>query len=85
MLKNGKIIAGGHYDENKLYISPTLVTDIDFNSDIMQEEIFGPILPILPYNDINEIISVFRNIPKPLSTYVFSNNKKMHKTIFTVN
>lgn len=75
LLKNETIIYGGTIDENENYISPTLVDSPKLDSAVMTEEIFGPILPILTYNDASDIEAVILNLDKPLSLYVFSKNK----------
>ena len=74
---NGQnIIFGGHSNKEDKYIEPTFIIDPDINSPIMSEEIFGPILPIISYNDVREIEKVILKNPNPLAFYVFSNNKK---------
>lgn len=80
-LKEGKIILGGNTDEQELFIEPTLIENISENAKIMQEEIFGPILPILEYSEINEVIEFINNRPKPLALYIFSENKKFQDEI----
>lgn len=75
-LNDGKIIYGGKTDRADLYIEPTLIEGISYDNKIMQEEIFGPILPIFEYEDINEVIGFITSRPKPLALYVFSKNKK---------
>lgn len=69
-----KIIFGGKTDLEKLYIQPTLLYPVNWNDKIMQEEIFGPILPILVYTNFDEALNQIRNHEKPLSAYLFSNN-----------
>ncbi|XCF07894.1 aldehyde dehydrogenase [Tamlana crocina] len=84
LLKNKTIVFGGETDEKMLYISPTIVDNPSFESPIMNEEIFGPILPILSYNSESDIKKIILNQPKPLAFYVFSKHKsfveKMLKT-----
>jgi len=80
-LKCGEIIYGGKTDRNDLYIEPTLIYNPSLDSKIMQDEIFGPILPIFEYENINEVINIINNKPKPLAFYVFSNNKPFYKNI----
>lgn len=75
------IIYGGQSDECGLYIEPTLLDIKNFDSPIMEDEIFGPILPILTYSDIDEVIKVLRNKPKPLALYVFSKDKDLEKRV----
>jgi len=69
------IFFGGETNENDLYISPTILENITIDDKIMQEEIFGPVLPILEYSETTEIIKIINNRPKPLSFYVFSKDK----------
>ncbi|MFV9550823.1 aldehyde dehydrogenase [Algibacter sp. PT7-4] len=76
LLKECNIVFGGTVDENECYISPTLVDTPTLNSQIMQEEIFGPILPILTYKTDKDIENIIWQLNKPLSLYVFSKNKQ---------
>lgn len=75
-LNDGDIIFGGNSNENNLYFEPTLLDNIKENSSIMKEEIFGPILPILEYSDLENTISFIRKNDKPLALYYFSENKQ---------
>lgn len=74
-ISEGDIFFGGGYDEKDLYFEPTLITNIKDNSKIMEEEIFGPILPVLEFEDINKVINYVNNREKPLALYYFSENK----------
>lgn len=65
------IITGGMIREQERFIEPTVVTDVPLDHPLMQGEIFGPILPVLEYRDINEIIARIRSGEKPLAAYVF--------------
>lgn len=69
------IIYGGNLDEEKLYIGPTLICADTWEIASMQEEIFGPILPILTYDRIEDVISFLQNKEKPLALYIFSEDK----------
>lgn len=69
------IVFGGHSDEDERYIEPTLLDHVTSDSAIMQEEIFGPILPILTYQSLDEAIAFIHQRPKPLSLYLFSENE----------
>jgi len=71
-----KIEIGGDLNENEKYIYPTVLIDAKEDSEIMKEEIFGPILPILIYSNINEAINLIRSKPKPLALYIFSKNQQ---------
>lgn len=81
MIEENKVIFGGQTDIEDCYISPTLIDESSVDTLIMQDEIFGPLLPILSYeneDDINRIISKYE---KPLSLYVFTEDKKFAKKI----
>ncbi|WP_028594082.1 aldehyde dehydrogenase [Paenibacillus assamensis] len=78
----GEMIAfGGRHDREKRRIEPTTLTDITWESRVMQDEIFGPILPILPYEDIEEVIKAVTERPKPLALYLFSQDKAIQQQI----
>lgn len=83
LIENNKIIFGGKNNRDKLYISPTIIDlDQDFASNkLMQDEIFGPILPIISFDDIDQVIRYINSKPKPLALYVFSNNKELQKRV----
>ncbi|MBD2364129.1 aldehyde dehydrogenase [Anabaena minutissima FACHB-250] len=80
-LKNGEIISGADSNPEELYIAPTLIDHVSLADPVMQEEIFGPILPILEYTDITEAIALINSQPKPLALYLFSQNKKLQAQI----
>ncbi|HHC9605106.1 TPA: aldehyde dehydrogenase [Staphylococcus aureus] len=69
------IVFGGHSDEDERYIEPTLLDHVTNDSAIIQEEIFGPILPILTYQSLDEAIAFIHQRPKPLSLYLFSEDE----------
>lgn len=75
MLKDANIIFGGAIDETNNYIAPTLVDEPSLESDLMRNEIFGPILPILTYDTQEDIDRIITSFEKPLALYTFSNNK----------
>ncbi len=75
-LEDGDIIIGGDTNPTSRYIAPTVIDQVDWGDKIMQEEIFGPILPVLEYTDLSEAIAQVNAKPKPLALYVFSNNKQ---------
>ncbi|GAA3604893.1 aldehyde dehydrogenase [Flavivirga amylovorans] len=74
MLKDVHVVFGGHVDIEDCYIEPTIIDSPNLNSRIMNEEIFGPVLPILTYNNNQDIENIIWNYEKPLAFYVFSNN-----------
>ena len=67
------------------YIEPTLLYPADWNDPVMQDEIFGPILPIIPYSDLDDIIRKINERPKPLSLYLFVNDKVIRRKIIQRN
>lgn len=75
LLKNESVVFGGDFDETENYISPTLIDEPSLESAIMNEEIFGPILPILTFKTEKDLEQIIWNFEKPLACYIFSNNK----------
>ena len=75
-LNCGKIAIGGDIDQDELYIEPTILDNITFEDEVMKDEIFGPILPVLEFESLTEVIDTINERPKPLALYFFSNNEK---------
>ncbi|RZC41045.1 Aldedh domain containing protein [Asbolus verrucosus] len=75
LLEGTKIAYGGDYDAKERYIEPTIVIDVKPTDPIMQEEIFGPILPIINVNNVHDAINFINQKEKPLALYIFSNRK----------
>lgn len=75
LIKNENIVFGGEIDVEDCYVAPTIIDEPSLKSKIMQEEIFGPVLPILTYADETDIENIIWQLDKPLSLYIFSNNK----------
>lgn len=80
-LNDGTVAHGGNYERNERYIEPTILTAVAADSAVMQEEIFGPILPIIPVNNLAEAIEFIQRRDKPLALYGFSNNKAALKQL----
>lgn len=80
-LADGTIVVGGEKDEKQLAIAPTILDHISWEDAVMQEEIFGPILPVLSYENLEDVISVIQNHPKPLALYAFTESKKIQDEI----
>ena len=74
-LGDGEIVYGGKSNREKLFIEPTIMTGVHADAKIMQEEIFGPILPILTYESNEEALAIINKNPNPLAFYVFTENK----------
>lgn len=76
-LDDGDVIEGGGYDADKLCIQPTLLANIDWSHEVMQDEIFGPILPIMTYTRVEEVIHNVQDHAHPLALYLFSESQKV--------
>ncbi len=81
LLGVGDIVIGGDTDPTERYIAPTVIDGVDWDAPVMQEEIFGPILPVLEYTDLSEAIALVNAKPKPLALYFFSNNKQHQQRV----
>ncbi|GAA5101321.1 aldehyde dehydrogenase [Chryseobacterium ginsengisoli] len=76
LINKDKIYFGGNFNEEKLYIEPTILTNINWQDDVMQEEIFGPILPVISFKNFNLILNEILELEKPLAAYLFTNNSE---------
>lgn len=72
-LRDGDIATGGETDRESRFIAPTILDNVSWDDAVMQEEIFGPILPVIPYDSLDTAIAWVNERPKPLALYVFSN------------
>ena len=73
-MDNGTIYHGGKYDKETRYLSPTILTNVSEDAPVMQEEIFGPIFPVLTFKEIDEVITFVTDREKPLALYYFGTN-----------
>lgn len=80
LIEKDKILFGGKFDEGKLKIEPTLVS-ANFKDRCMQEEIFGPILPIVTFSSLEDVVDTINSLPSPLALYIFSNSKQNQKFV----
>lgn len=80
-LSNGTIYYGGTFNEEKLKIEPTIIENISWDDPIMQEEIFGPLLPVLTFTELDGVINQIKLIDKPLALYYFGNKSKTQEKI----
>lgn len=76
-LQDGKALIGGRSVREPLLIEPTLLEGIDWESPVMQEEIFGPILPMMTYTDLDEVLEKIVDRPKPLALYLFTRDQEV--------
>lgn len=81
LIEADKVVVGGKVDEENLYIAPTIMTQVAMDDAIMQEEIFGPILPILIYNTLDEAMQIIQKHPNPLALYLFTKDKEFEKKV----
>ena len=79
LIQSDHVVIGGEINESQKYIAPTVLTNVSTSSLVMQEEIFGPLLPIIKIKDLENAIQIIRDGEKPLSAYIFTNNKKFEK------
>ncbi|MFE0341153.1 aldehyde dehydrogenase [Priestia megaterium] len=80
-LTNGDIVFGGKTDRSRLFIEPTVLDNISWEDNVMQDEIFGPILPVIVYDEISEVIEAIVKRPKPLALYLFSEDEAVQDRI----
>jgi len=81
LIAGGKVIVGGNSNPATLQIEPTVFDQVSWSDEIMQEEIFGPIFPVITYKEIGEIVEKINSRPKPLALYLFTTSKSVEKTI----
>lgn len=81
LLDSGEAVIGGGFDDGRRFIEPTLLDRVSLEAPVMQEEIFGPILPMLEYEDLAEPISYIREHEKPLALYLFTTDRRVEKRI----
>lgn len=83
LIDRKKVLFGGELDRENRFISPTILEDISWNDLVMKEEIFGPILPIMSYTNLEEIIEPIKNQSKPLALYIFTENNNVSSRIIS--
>ena len=81
LIDPAKTVCGGHTNRETLRIAPTVMDNVTWDDAVMQEEIFGPVLPVLTYEKLSDIIDLMAEKPKPLAFYVFSENKVHIRTL----
>lgn len=74
-------VLGGKIDEKTFHIEPAVFTEATFDDDIMKNEIFGPILPIIEYNDLDSVLDIIKRRPKPLACYIFGRNREFQRKV----
>ncbi len=81
LLEGNTVAVGGQHDRDDRFLAPTVLTDVALDSPVMTDEIFGPILPILPVDDIEAAIALINARPKPLALYLFSNDASVQRKV----
>ncbi|NEO60392.1 MAG: aldehyde dehydrogenase family protein, partial [Moorea sp. SIO4G2] len=81
LLNDGEIIIGGQTNAEDRYIAPTVIDNISLEDKVMEEEIFGPILPVIEYSNLDEAIGIVNQRPKPLALYFFSRDKSKQQQV----
>jgi aldehyde dehydrogenase (NAD+) len=81
LLDGAKIVYGGHYDKDEKYFEPTILDEVNFDLPVMQQEIFGPVLPVISFQNPDEVISRVNARPRPLALYIFSKSHSFQKKI----
>jgi acyl-CoA reductase-like NAD-dependent aldehyde dehydrogenase len=81
LISSGTVAAGGQTDPDELFIAPTVLVDVPVDSPIMQEEVFGPILPVLEINSVQAVIDWVNERPRPLGLYVFAEDEDVAEQI----
>jgi aldehyde dehydrogenase (NAD+) len=76
LIDPSKVVSGGKFDESACYLDPTLLCPVFWSDKVMEDEIFGPVLPILTYSALGELLAKIKSLPKPLAGYVFSLNQQ---------
>ncbi|MCU0457195.1 MAG: aldehyde dehydrogenase [Bacteroidales bacterium] len=76
-MKKGRIVTGGQTNREKCYVAPTIITDIRPDDPVMSEEIFGPVLPVISFDDFMEVYEIIGRNPKPLAAYIFTRTGKL--------
>ncbi len=81
MIEPEKVVIGGQLNTETRILEPTIMDNVSFTDPIMQDEIFGPILPVLTFSNIDKAIDQIKKLPKPLACYVFTGNNRIKKKI----
>ncbi len=81
LLEGVKVVSGGNFDMEERYFEPTIVDDVDFEKPVMKQEIFGPVLPVISYRELDEAIQLINNRPRPLALYVFANSRSLQRKV----
>src|SRR5699024_8602710 len=81
LIDKEKVVFGGNSDRDALRIEPTVMDNVTFSDAVMQEEIFGPVMPILTFDSLDEVIRNVNAMPHPLALYLFTSSKAAAKKV----
>jgi aldehyde dehydrogenase (NAD+) len=81
LIDPAKVFVGGEVIESENYIAPTILRDVQFTDEIMKEEIFGPLLPVIPFTNLKMILDEIKSKPRPLALYIFGKNAETQNHI----
>ena len=83
LLEDGNIVTGGKVDVGERYVAPTIIDRIAWKDRIMENEVFGPILPVLEYQDLDQVLSKINGFPQPLAIYIFSRSRLVQDRVLS--
>lgn len=78
-IQDGTVVQGGRTDASKLFIEPTILDNVDLDAPVMRDEIFGPVLPVISFNEKADALRIIERNPNPLSFYIFTSSAKKEK------
>ena len=82
LIQSEKVLVGGQTDEQRRFIAPTILRDVSMQDPVMQEEIFGPVLPLMEYSSLSEVYEKIKQLPQhPLALYVFTSSRKVEREV----
>jgi acyl-CoA reductase-like NAD-dependent aldehyde dehydrogenase len=81
LLEGGEIVVGGVIDEEELYLAPTILRGVSLEHPLMQEEIFGPLLPVVPFEDLGHALAIIGDRPRSLALYVFADDQQVQERL----
>ena len=84
LIEPDKVIVGGHVDIERRYIAPTVMANVTLNDPIMQQEIFGPVLPVISFSELNDVLTIIDQLSDhPLAAYIFSEDKQVQHLLLS--
>jgi aldehyde dehydrogenase (NAD+) len=81
LMEGHRVLMGGESDTEKRFMAPTLIDEVGWNDPVMQEEIFGPLLPVIYFDDLGEVMRKIAARPRPLALYYFSSDRRTQERV----